>query len=139
MKKEAKWTNIALVILCMTVTICSVSVKAEAKDRFWLSGISKPAGGSMTMYYKGNALLLKGEISVADSRKKAKYILDKPSCQYRIAKKCKVFLYEAENVTSYPYKKWVKIHGYKKNDKITFISADLKVEGKKITRIEFSA
>lgn len=134
-----KWM-IAVVVVSMVLGMYSVSSKTEAKGKYWLSGVSKPAGGTMRMYYKGNAVLIRGKVAIADiATRKSKALLQKSSYKYQVAKKCKVYLYEADNVTSYSYKKWAKMRGYKRNDEISFIWVSLKVEGKKITRIEFSS
>ena len=140
MKNITKKWMITVIVFSMVLCVCCVSTNAEAKSKYWLEGVSKPAGGTMTMYYKGNTVLLKGKINIADIKtRKATAILEKSSHTFQIAKKCKVFFYEADKVTSSPYKKWIKTCGYKKNDKISFVSVSLRVEGKKITRIEFSS
>ena len=46
---------------------------------------------------------------------------------------------EAENIQTVQFKQWADDAGYKKGDKVFFISAALKVEGKKVTKIIFSA
>lgn len=120
--------------------VFAISGQAGAKNAYWLSGVSKAAGGQMNMYYKGNTIVLKGKIKKSASWEKV-YDAAEKKCSYslKIADNCKVTLVEAENNQTMAYKKWAKGNGYKKGDKVNCIEATFKVEGKKIVRIYFSA
>lgn len=135
-KKLMLWVTIA----SLFVGVFAISTKTNAKNTYWLSGVSKAAGGKMKMYYKGNTIVLKGKVRKSVSRSKIYDVSEKKcSCSLKVAKNCKVILVEADNNQTMTYKKWAKNLGYKNGDEVTCIEATLKVEGKKIVRIYFSA
>lgn len=140
MKTYKKSFIILAIIFSIFTGITAGTVQAYAKSSYWIYGVSVKAGGSMDMYYNGNKITIKGKSGKASSEKKV-YDADKKKCHYklRVAGNCKVVLSEAENIQTIKFKKWASGAGYKKGDKITFISAALKVKGGKITKITFSA
>ena len=140
MKYFVKKLMLLVMISSLFVGVCAISVKTDAKNMYWLSGVSKAADGSMRMYYKGNTIVLKGKVRKSVSRNKI-YDVPEKKCSYllKVASNCKVTYVEAENNQTMTYKKWAKNNGYKNGDEVTCIEATLKVEGKKIVRIYFSA
>lgn len=140
MKNAAKKMMVMVVVFSLLAGVLSIPKQAEAKDTYWLMGISKAAGGYMKMYYKGNKIELKGKVRKSNSKNKLYDAADK-KCSYtlKVADNCKVTLVEAENNQTMSYKKWAKNNGYKKGDAVSCIEANFKVEGKKITKILFSA
>lgn len=140
MRNAAKKMMATLIVFSLLAGVLSIPTQAEAKDTYWLMGVSKAAGGYMKMYYKGNKIELKGKVKKSNSKNKLYDAPDK-KCSYtlKVADNCKVTLVEAENNQTMSYKKWAKNIGYKKGDAVSCIEADFKVEGKKITRIWFSA
>lgn len=140
MKNMKKKILSVVMVFSLLAGVLSMPVQAGAKDTYWLMGISKAAGGYMKMYYKGNKIALKGKVRKADSQDKLYDAKDKKaSYNLKVADNCKVTLVEAENNQTMTYKKWAKNNGYKKGDPVSCIEADIKVEGKKITRIYFGA
>ena len=140
MKYFVKKLMLLVMISSLFVGVFAISVKTDAKNTYWLSGVSKAADGSMRMYYKGNTIVLKGKVRKSVSRNKI-YDVPEKKCSYslKVASNCKVIYVEAENNQTMTYKKWAKNNGYKNGDEVTCIEATLKVEGKKIVRIYFSA
>lgn len=140
-----------LVVLITTFSLLAVMsiipVQAGAKSTYWLTGISKQAGGNMRMYYKVNTITLQGKIRRSDSIDTVSDAAEKKSSyKLKVAKNCKVHLIEAENDQVITYGQWAKNDGYKdtadkkgKGKEATFISATFKVKGKKIVEISFSA
>ncbi len=115
------------------------SYDKKTKDTYWLSGVSKAAGGHMNMYYKGNTIIIKGKVRKAASKNKVFDAAEKKGIYIlKVAKSCKVTYVEAKNNQTMTYKKWAKNNGYKKGDKVNCIEATFKVEGNKIMRIYFS-
>lgn len=140
MKNAAKKIMMVVVVLSLLAGVLSMPAQADAKDTYWMMGVSKAAGGDMKMYYKGDKIVLKGKMKKSTSKNKLYDAKDKKcSCTLKVADNCKVTFVEAENVQTITYKKWVKDIGYKKGDAVSCIEADFKVVGKKITRILFSA
>ena len=140
MKYFVKKLMLLVMISSLFVGVFAISAKTDAKNTYWLSGVSKAADGSMRMYYKGNTIVLKGKVRKSVSRNKI-YDVPEKKCSYslKVASNCKVTYVEAENNQTMTYKKWAKNNGYKNGDEVTCIEATLKVEGKKIVRIYFSA
>lgn len=62
--------------------VFAISGQAGAKNAYWLSGVSKAAGGQMNMYYKGNTIVLKGKIKKSASWEK---VYDAAEKNYAIA------------------------------------------------------
>lgn len=140
MKNFVKKLLILVTVSSLVVGAFAIPVKADAKNTYWLSGVSKAAGGHMNMYYKGNTIVLKGKFRKSASRNKIYDVAEKKySYSLKVADNCKVTFVEAENNETITYKKWAKNSGYKNGDKISCIEATLKVEGKKIVKIFFSA
>lgn len=140
MKKPLKNIIAAAIVFCMMVNVLAVSVLADTKSSYWLTGISKAAGGQMKMYYKEDTLVLKGKFKRSSSRDKLQDAEEKKrSYSLKIADNCKVTFTEADNVQTISCKEWIESRGYKKGDEVSFISVELKIKNKKITRINFSA
>lgn len=142
MKISGKKFAIMVTLFALLLGTMYMPLKAEAKNSYWLSGVSKAAGGAMKMYYKGNTntISVKGKVRKSTSPKKVYEAAEKEySCSLKVAANCKVVLVEAENVQTTSYQKWVKDNGYQAGDKIRFIAVTLKVQGKKIVKISFSA
>lgn len=139
--KISKKGFIALaVVLSILAGITAITAQPQAKGGYWLNGISKEAGGGMALYYKGGKFVLKGKIRKASSEKAVYSVkAKKGSYKLKIANNCRVILDEAGNRQVVSFKNWIKDNEYKDGDKISFISATLKVENKKVTRICFSA
>ncbi len=140
MKTYKKNLIIIAVIFSLLAGITAGTAQAYAKSSYWLYGVSVKAGGRADMYYNGNKITLKGKIRKSASQKKL-YDTEEKKGKYtlKVASNCKVVLEEAENIQTIQFKQWAADAGYKKGDKVTFISAAVKVEGKKVTKIIFSA
>lgn len=140
MRTSKKGVIVIAIIFGIFAGIAAGTAHTYAKNSSWLYGVSVKSGGNMDMYYNGNKITLKGKARKASSEKKV-YDADEKKCKYtlKIAGNCKVVLEEAENVQILKFKKWLADAGYKKGDKITFISAVLKMEDGKVTKIIFSA
>lgn len=139
--RTSKKKIIALaVVLSILAGITVMPAYSYAKGSYWLNGISKEAGGGMSLHYKGGKFILKGRIRKASSEKEVYNVKDKKG-QYKlkIADNCRIINNEADNEQVISFKNWVKDNEYKDGDKISFISATFKVENKKVTRICFSA
>ncbi|MCI9080302.1 MAG: hypothetical protein HFH68_15580 [Lachnospiraceae bacterium] len=131
---------VIVVIFSILAGITAGTVQTYAKSSYWIYGISVKAGGSMDMYYNENKIVLKGKARKALSEKDVYYAEEKKGkYTLKAASNCKVVMEEAGNTQTVKFKKWAGDAGYKKGDKVTFISALLKVEGKKVTKIIFSA
>ncbi len=140
MKNIKKKILSVVMVFSLLAGVLSMPAQAGAKDTYWLVGVSKAAGGYMKMYYKGNKIALKGKVKKAASQDKIDDVKDKKvSYNLKVADNCKVTFVEAENTYTMTYKKWAKDNRYKKGDPVSCIAADIKVEGKKITRIYFGA
>lgn len=140
MKALGKKFAIIVSVSALLLGAVSMPQKADAKNTYWLSGISKDAGGNMKMYYKGNAISIKGKARKAATQKKVYDAAEKQySLSLKVAPNCKVIFVEAENVQTIPYKNWAKNNGYQTGDTVPYIEATLKVVGKKIVKISFSA
>ena len=140
MKSLGKKLLIMVTVFGLLIGSMSIPVKADAKNSYWLSGVSKVAGGNMKMYYKGNTISITGKVKKAASQEKV-YDAAEKKCSYslKVAPKCKVVLVEAGNVQIITYKKWAKENGYQPGDAVRCIEGTLNVKGKKIVRIQFSA
>lgn len=140
MKISKKSLIIIAVIFSLLAGAAFGTGQVYAKSSYWLYGVSVKAGGRADMYYNGNKITLKGGIRKSASQNKL-YDTEEKKGKYtlKVASKCKVVMDEAENIQTVQFKQWADDAGYKKGDKVFFISADLKVEGKKVTKIIFSA
>lgn len=140
MKNIMKKTTAVLMTFALLASVLSIPGRAEAKSSFWLSGVSRVAGGNMRMYYKGNTIVLKGKIRRSAARNKLANAPEK-KCSYtlKVAGSCKVTLIEAQNNQTTTYKKWAKDKKWKKGTEVSCIAASFQVEGGKIKRIFFSA
>lgn len=138
-RKILKRSVLAVLLCCMIASLSALPAHAAAKN-YWLTGVSKPAGGKLRMYYKEDAISIKGssrrassEANVYDAKEK------KRSCSLKVSGKCKVILVEAENVQTLSYQDWAKNQDYQNGSEISFISATLKIKNNKIVKIYFSA
>ena len=138
MKKIAKRM---LTVVMMCALLCSsiaIATRAEAKSTYWISGLSKNAGGHSEMYFKGKKIVITGKLKVGKNvetlwyqkEKKATYTLS-------VADNCKVSHIEADNVDIIKFSVWKK--NLKNCKRIPYIQADLKVVNNKLVRISFSA
>lgn len=109
MKNLGKKAVIAAAVFGLLSGTVPTPPTAAAKDSYWLYGISKAAGGKMTMYYKGNIISIKGKIRKAASRKKVGDAVER-ACSYslKVADNCKVDSLETTSVQTVTYKKWKK-------------------------------
>lgn len=140
MKTSRKSLIIIAVIFSLLAGITASTAQTYAKSSYWLYGVSAGAGGGADIYYNGNKITLKGKTRKSASMKKL-YDAEEKKGKYtlKVASNCKVVMEEADNTQTSGFKQWVSDRGYKKGDKVAFISATIKVEGKKVTRIIFSA
>lgn len=143
MKNFIKKLIVLITTFSLLTAILIAPTKASAKNTYWLTGVSKAAGGTVRMYYSGNTIKLQGKIKKAASENKVYDAVEKKSSyKLKIKDNCKITFIESENTQTITYGQWRKNNGYKDNNEISllaFISVTLKVEGKKIKRIYFSA
>lgn len=129
------------VVCILLFSTLSVSTQAASKKTYWLSGVSKAAGGTLQMYYKNKtSIILKGGVkkyfssdNLPDAKEK------KVSYTRKIDDSCKVLLIEADQVETMTYAEWAAGLDYKNGDEISFIGTEIKVKNKKIVQISFSA
>ena len=140
MRHMVKKIVMVMMVFSLLAGVLSMPIRSEAKSTYWLVGVSRPAGGNLRMYYKGNTIILKGKAKKSASRDTVYDAAEKKcSCTLKAAGNCKVTFVEADNNRTVTYKKWAKDMGYKKGAEVSFIEATFKVSGGKITRIYFSA
>ena len=140
MKKIAK-QFVAAVVMFSLILVLFTQIQAKEKNSYWITGVSKDAGGQLRMYYQKDAVLLKGKAGKSVSEKNlydAK--LKKISKTLKIADTCKISFIEAENNITVSYQDWLKTScEYQEGDEMSFISISIKVKNKKIVKFIYSA
>lgn len=140
MNKSIKQIVLAAIIFSITIGV-PTQVQAKEKNSYWLTGVSKEADGQLQMYYQKDSILLKGKAKKSESKDQLEDTkLKKIQDTLKVANTCKVVFIEADETTTCAYQDWVKdSRDYKEGDRISFISASIKVKNKKIVKIIFSA
>lgn len=141
MKQITKQLTALAVVCIMIFYAFAVPVQADAKNTYWLSGISKMADGSMRMYYKNkNTIVIKGKQKKASTQSRLEDAAEKKGTySLKAAANCKVIQIEAEKNEVFDYAEWVENMEFQNGDEIPFICASCKVKNKKIVKIYFSA
>lgn len=140
MKKIVRQLVLAAAMFSMILGLFT-PVQAKEKNSYWLTGVSKDAGGQLRMYYQKDAVLLKGKARKSASEKNLYDAeLKKIRQKLKIADTCKICFIEADNNTTTSYQDWLKTScEYQEGDDMSFISVSIKVKNKKIVKFIFSA
>ncbi len=139
MKKFAKQLLLAAMVCSLALGLAT-QVQAKSSS-YWITGISKGAGGQLQMYYQDGSILLKGKAKKSATQSTLQNTKPKKIQKaFKVADNCKIVFVEAEETATSAYKDWLKVScEYKEGDEMSFISVDIKVKDKKIVKIIFSA
>lgn len=140
MRKSIRLFLLTAMIFSITMGLFT-PLQAKGKNNYWLTGISKDAGGQLQMLYQKDSILLKGKAKKSVSKNHLNDVKSKKIQKtLKVADTCKISFVEAEETSPSDYKDWVKVScSYKEGDCMSFIAVEIKVKNNKIVKIIFSA
>lgn len=135
---------VAAILLNITFRTYSIQ-SASAANVYWLHSTEARLGSSISsgkMWCRGNKIQINGTWQKA--RKESQIFFTEKKARsmkktFRLDKKCKVIEMEMPKDHVYSWKRYKRIRGYKKGDRIGYVEGYLKIVNGKIKRIYFSA